>query len=122
MGYSIKKHLDLPVIIALLAILATGVFHAFLSCLLTAALVIRTYLLPGCILAALCPVSTFASGLLWRKQGRETLSAGLDPEIVWRTVRRTGETMDRKIETFCQQLAAWEAERDASAGITPCAR
>ena len=23
--------------------------------------------------------------------------------------------MDRKIETFCQQLAAWEAERDASA-------
>ena len=82
---------------------------------LTAALVIRTYLLPGCILAALCPVSTFASGLLWRKQGRETLSAGLDPEVVWRTVRRTGETMDRKIETFCQQLAAWEAERDASA-------
>ena len=87
-------------------VLLLGVIFA-----LAASLLIRTYLLPGCILAALCPVCTFAAGLLWRKKGREALSAGLDAETVWRTVRRTGETMDMKIEAFCQQLTAWEEER-----------
>ena len=82
-----------------LVLLLTGVIFA-----MAAALVIRTYFLPGCILAALCPVCTFIAGLLWRKKGRETVSAGLDADVVWRTVCRTGETMDRKIDEFCRQL------------------
>ena len=85
---------------------------------LAAALLVGKYLLPGVILAALCPVSTFAAGLLWRKKSQEKLGAGLDTETVWRTVRRTGETMDLKIEEFCRQLAAWEAERTAAPADT----
>ena len=91
-----------------LVLLLTGVVFA-----LTAALLIRTYFLPGCILAALCPACTFIAGRIWRRQGKETVSAGLDADVVWHTVRRTGETMDLKIEEFCRQLAAWEEERSA---------
>ena len=64
MGYSIKKYLDLPVIIAFLAILATGVFHAFLSCLLTAALVI-------CLLLA------------WRREKKIRFRWNLASAAVW---------------------------------------
>lgn len=92
------------------ALLLAGVIFA-----LAAALLIRDYFLPGCILAALCPVFVFIAGRLWRRPGRDTVSAGLDADTVWRTVRRTGETMDRKIEEFCRQLSAWEEEKNTKA-------
>ena len=77
---------------------------------LSAALLYARFFVPSIILAALCPVCVFISGRIWHTKAEEQVSAGLDAELVWRTVRRTGETMDRKIDGFCQQLKGWEEE------------
>ena len=70
---------------------------------LTAALLVRENFLVGCALMAAAALSAFASGRLWYGEREVRVHAELDPEIVWRTLRRSLETMDRKSEEFLAQ-------------------
>lgn len=63
----------------------------------------------------------FLAGLLWHGEREVLVHAGLDPEIVWKTLLKTVETMDRKTESFLQDEAAAAAAdivSPAGAGIT----
>jgi len=79
-------------------------------CALAAALLIRRYLTVGCVLLLVCALCLFLSGRFWFREGEVRIRAGLDPELLWKVLRRTGETMDRKIDAFCEQARAREAE------------
>ena len=80
---------------------------------LGAAVLMKTYFLAGCGLLALCGVSIYISGRIWYTREESRVSPGLDADVVWKVVRRTGETMDAKIASYSEQARAWEAERDA---------
>ena len=79
-------------------------------CALGAALLTGTYRIAGFVLLGLCAVFTFAAGRLWLQEREVKVSQGLDADAVWKTLCRTGETMDRKIESFSAQAKAWEEE------------
>ena len=76
-------------------------------CGLVSALLIRDYFLVGCIMIAAAAIFAFASGRLWYGEREVRVHAELDPEIIWRTLRKTAETMDRKTEEFLAQQEAW---------------
>ena len=83
-------------------------------CALGAALLVGRSLAAGGVLGALCAVFCFAAGRLWLVRGEIRFQAGLDADAVWRTVSRTGEAMDRKIEGFSARMKEWEAELAAA--------
>ena len=83
-------------------------------CALAGALLMNTYLIASCVLAGVCAVCLFASGRLWSVPREISVSAGLDSDTVWKTIRRTGEIMDLKIDAFCRQEKAWVEELTAS--------
>ena len=88
---------------------------------LAAALLIKTYFLVGCGLLAACAASLYVSGRIWYVREESRVSPGLDADIIWKVIRRTGETMDARIDAFSEQERAWEAEREAkkAAGDAP---
>ena len=65
----------------------------------------------GCALALLC---AYLSGRLWTKEGAPQAVDTLDPERLWATLRKTAETMDRKIDAF-SALARERRERERAA-------
>ena len=107
---TVKKDADKPAVrMGAVVLLLLGVIFA-----LSAALLLGRFPIPAYIMAAACPACAFAAGRLWRGKGTGQVSTGLDADVVWDTVRRTGETMDRKIEGFSQQMKAWEEELTAA--------
>lgn len=58
----------------------------------------------ACLAAAV--ICAFLSGLLWVKASKAQVVSTLDPDVLWHTLTRISETMDRKIE----DLAALSAE------------
>ena len=82
-------------------------------CGLGAALLMEAYRLPSLGLLALAGVFIFISGRTWLEKRESRCTLALDPETVWKTLCRTGETMDRKIDGFCAQAKAWEEEQAA---------
>jgi len=82
-------------------------------CALGAALLIRAYPAVGWGLLAAGAVFTFAAGRLWFRERETRAELGLDADAVWKTLCRTAETMDRKIESFSAQAKAWEEEQAA---------
>ncbi|MBR6115818.1 MAG: hypothetical protein IKQ10_11690 [Oscillospiraceae bacterium] len=91
------------------ATLLTGVI-----CALGAVLLIDRIPTAGVVLSVLCAVFSFAAGRLWISRKEASYQAGLDAETVWKTICRTGETMDRKIDGFAAQMRSWEAEQAAA--------
>ena len=87
-------------------------------CGLIAALLVRDYYLPACIAMAVAVVCGFLSGRLWYGEREVRVQAGLDADTVWRTLKKTTDTLDRKTEAFLERSAAWqkEAAEKASAG------
>lgn len=85
---------------------------------LVAALLIKEYYLVGCVLMAAAALSAFLAGRLWYGEREVRVRAGLDPEVVWRTLKKTGETMDRKTAEFLDLSGDWRPETTeaASAG------
>lgn len=69
-------------------------------------ILVRQYYPVGCAFLALAAVCGFLAGLLWHGEREVLVHAGLDPEIVWKTLLKTVETMDRKTESFLQDEAA----------------
>ena len=100
---------------------AVGLLALACGFALAAALLIKTYFLAGCGLLAACAASLYVSGRIWFAREESRVSPGLDADIIWKVIRRTGETMDAKIAVFSEQEHAWEAEREAkrAAGEAP---
>ena len=81
--------------------LRTGAVIALLLaviCGLVAALLVRQYYLVGCIVIAAAALFAFLSGRLWYGEREVRVHAELDPDVVWKTLKKTAETMDRKTE------------------------
>lgn len=100
---------------------AVGLLALSCGLALAAALLIKTYFLAGCGLLAACALSLYISGRIWYAREESRVSPGLDADIIWKVIRRTGETMDAKIAGFSELERAWEAEREAqkTAGDAP---
>ena len=88
---------------------------------LIAALLVKQYYLVGCVLIALAALSAFLSGLLWYGEREVRVRAGLDPDIVWRTLKKTTDTMDRKTEEFLELSQGWRKEAAASTPVPAAA-
>lgn len=71
----------------------------------------------GCL--ALSVLAAFLSGRLWSKQGAAQAVSTLDPERMWQTLKKTAETMDRRLEEICDLLRAREEQRQAADGDRP---
>lgn len=79
-------------------------------CGLIAALLIRQYYLVGCVLMASSVLFGFISGRLWYGEREVRVHAELDPDIVWKTIKKSVETMDRKTEELLSQEESWLRE------------
>lgn len=96
--------------------LRLGAVFALLTaviCALAAALLIERFFTAACVLLLVCALCLFLSGRFWFREGELRVHAGLDPELLWKVLRKTGGTMDRKIDAFCEQARAREAELTA---------
>ena len=88
-------------------------------CGLVAALLIKQYYAVGCAMMAAAACFGFLSGRLWYGEREVRVHAELDADIVWKTLKKTVDTMDRKAEEF---LAQEESRlQELSAGDTDSA-
>ncbi len=72
----------------------------------------------GCILMVLAIFLAFLSGRLWYGEREVQVRTGLDDDTVWKTLRKTSATMDRKIDRLCDLEDARIQEARNSAGET----
>ena len=72
----------------------------------------------GCILMVLAIFLAFLSGRLWYGEREVQVRTGLDDDAVWKTLRKTSATMDRKIDRLCELEDARIQEARNSAGET----
>ena len=72
----------------------------------------------GCILMVLAIFLAFLSGRLWYGEREVKVRTGLDDDTVWKTLRKTSATMDRKIDRLCELEDARIQEARNSAGKT----
>ena len=96
-----KRRLQTGAVIALLLAVICG---------LVSALLVRQYYLVGCIVIAAAALFAFLSGRLWYGEREVRVHAELDPDVVWKTLKKTAETMDRKTEEFLAHQEAWTQE------------
>ena len=80
-------------------------------CGLISALLIRDYYLPGCILMGAAVLFGFLAGRLWYGEREVRVHAELDADVVWKTLKKTMETMDRKSEEYLAQEETWLREQ-----------
>lgn len=62
----------------------------------------------GCAAAAV--ILAFLAGRLWFRERSVSVRATLDPDVLMLGMKRVGETMDRKIDVFCERAGEWSAE------------
>ena len=72
----------------------------------------------GCILMVLAIFLAFLSGRFWYGEREVQVRTGLDDDTVWKTLRKTSATMDRKIDRLCELEDARIQEARNSAGET----
>ena len=69
----------------------------------------------GCAAAAV--IAAFAAGRLWFHRQEVSVRPTLDPEALWLGLKRTSETMDQKIDAFCERASEWaQAQEKANSG------
>ena len=78
---------------------------------LIAALLIRDYYSAGCILMAAAVLFGFLAGRLWYGEREVRVHAELDADVVWKTLKKALETMDRKSEEYLAQEETWIREQ-----------
>ncbi len=66
--------------------------------------------LAGVIGPAAALLIAYLSGRIWYKKKQVSVRATLDPDKVWYAVRRMGETMDRRIDEFCERADEWRGK------------
>ena len=81
-----------------------------------AVLLLETMRLVGIGCAALAVIAAFAAGRLWFHKQAVTVRPTLDPEALWLGMKRTSETMDQKIDAFCERASEWAQEREKTNG------
>lgn len=91
-------------------------------CGLIAALLIRDYYLPGCILMAAAVLFGFLAGRLWYGEREVRVHAELDADVVWKTLKKAMETMDRKSEEYLAQEETWIREQKDTASPASASR
>ena len=84
-------------------------------CMLAAVLSIRDYFPVGCVFMVGAAVCGFTAGRLWYGEREVRVRIELDPDLVWKTIKKTVETMDRKTEEFLAQEQAWEQDASSAA-------
>ncbi len=84
-------------------------------CALTAVLLFERVFIAGCALLAASALSAFIAGRLWYGEREIRVRTELDPEIIWKALKKTADTMDRKTEEFLAQEKIREAEQAESA-------
>ena len=89
---------------------------------LISALLIRDYYLPGCILMGAAVLFGFLAGRLWYGEREVRVHAELDADVVWKTLKKTMETMDRKSEEYLAQEETWLRERTDTASPASASR
>lgn len=78
---------------------------------LISVLLIRDYYLPGCILMGSAVLFGFLAGRLWYGEREVRVHAELDADVVWKTLKKAMETMDRKSEEYLAQEETWLREQ-----------
>lgn len=73
----------------------------------------------GWAAVALAVLCAFLAGRLWTKPGGIETENTLDAEILWRTLQKTAETMDRKLGDFASLAEVRRAGEQAAAGDKP---
>ena len=91
-------------------------------CGLISALLIRDYYLPGCILMAAAVLFGFLAGRLWYGEREVRVHAELDADVVWKTLKKALETMDRKSEEYLAQEETWVREQKDTASPASASR
>ena len=86
---------------------------------LTGALTVRDYFPVGCALFVLSALSGFLAGRLWYGEREVRVRAGLDADAVWRTLKKTADTVDRKTEEFLDLSRGWRQSAAAGASAAP---
>ncbi|MBO6040110.1 MAG: hypothetical protein J6P58_02770, partial [Oscillospiraceae bacterium] len=71
----------------------------------------------GCLAAAV--LLAFVAGRIWFKDRDVSARLSLDPDAVWYTMKRTAETMDRKLREFSERAKALEEKNAETEGETP---
>ncbi len=84
-------------------------------CALVCALVIREYYAVGCVMIAASALFGFLSGRLWYGEREVRVHAQLDADVVWKTLKKSVESMDRKAEEYLAQQEL--RSRETGAGI-----
>lgn len=93
-------------------------FLLVVICGLVCAILIRDYYVPGCAVMAAAVLFAFLAGRLWYGEREVRVHAELDADAVWKTLRRSVETMDRKAEEFLAQEETRIRELSADASRT----
>ena len=86
-------------------------------CLLAAVLIVRDYFPVGIVFMVGAAVCAFIGGRLWYGEREVRVRTELDPDVIWKTLKKTAETMDRKTEEYVAQaeaMAQESADRKAS--------
>ena len=89
---------------------------------LIAALLIRDYYPAGCILMAAAVLFGFLAGRLWYGEREVRVHAELDADVVWKTLKKAMETMDRKSEEYLAQEETWVREQKDTASPASASR
>ncbi len=89
-------------------------------CSLTAVLLFERVFAAGCALMGAAALSAYVAGRLWYGEREVRVHTELDPELIWKTLKKTADTMDRKTEEFLIQENAREKELLAEAGESSC--
>ena len=79
-----------------------GLLFAVIAGLL-AALLIDDYYIAGCVCILIAIVCGYLGGGLWYGERAVSVRTEIDADSVWRTLKKTSATMDRKIEEICAQ-------------------
>ena len=106
-----KARAGAPLLLILaIAMCAAGIF-------LLREQMVTEYAVYGCLAAAV--LLAFVAGRIWFKDRDVSARLSLDPDAVWYTMKRTAETMDRKLREFSERAKALEEKNAETEGETP---
>ena len=106
-----KARAGAPLLLILaIAMCAAGIF-------LLREQMVTEYAVYGCLAAAV--LLAFVAGRIWFKDRDVSARLSLDPDAVWYTMKRTAETMDRKLREFSERARALEEKNAETEGETP---
>ena len=106
-----KARAGAPLLLILaIAVCAAGIF-------LLREQMVKEYVVYVCLAAAV--LLAFIAGRIWFRDRDVSARLSLDPDAVWYTMKRTAETMDRKLREFSERAKALEEKNAEAEGETP---